>query len=54
MMKSLKERLIQAIDDDEFDVYELLMDMIRLVPEDTLAHYVAEIDLLPEEEEDNV
>ena len=54
MMKSLKERLIQEIFDSEMDAYDMLMDMIDLMPEELLAQYVADTNCLPEEQEDNV
>jgi hypothetical protein len=53
MAKSVTERLIQYIDDDEFDIYCLLMDMIYLVGEEKLAQYVKETNAFPESDEDD-
>ena len=52
MTQTLKERFKQAIDEAEFDVYDLLMDMIDLLPEDKLAQYIrmAGLDEYMEEE----
>jgi hypothetical protein len=53
MVKTLKERYLEELFDDVdhgLNVLDMLIDMINLMPEDTLYDYLCDHGMLPEEE----